>query len=79
MDLSGLPEKAVDSEDEDDEEDIQRALDLLMSRDIVWDCLEKDLIHRTQEDIAGLLVCDSQWFCGSDLAKWKSRNTVHGK
>lgn len=51
MDLSGLPEKAVDSEDEDDEEDIQRASDLLMSRDIVWDCLEKDLIHRTQEDI----------------------------
>uniref|UniRef100_H0V3A7 Rap guanine nucleotide exchange factor 2 n=1 Tax=Cavia porcellus TaxID=10141 RepID=H0V3A7_CAVPO len=55
MDLSGLPEKAVDSEDEDDEEDIQRASDLLMSRDIVWDCLEKDLIHRTQEDIEQLL------------------------
>lgn len=51
MDLSGLPETAVDSEDEDDEEDIERASDPLMSRDIVRDCLEKDPIDRTDDDI----------------------------
>lgn len=51
MDLSGLPETAVDSEDDDDEEDIERASDPLMSRDIVRDCLEKDPIDRTDDDI----------------------------
>ncbi|XP_036743859.2 rap guanine nucleotide exchange factor 2 isoform X3 [Manis pentadactyla] len=55
MDLSGLPETAVDSEDEDDEEDIERASDPLMSRDIVRDCLEKDPIDRTDDDIEQLL------------------------
>lgn len=51
MDLSGLPETAVDSEDDDDEEDIERASDPLMSRDIVRDCLEKDPVDRTDDDI----------------------------
>ncbi|XP_063116982.1 rap guanine nucleotide exchange factor 2 isoform X6 [Cavia porcellus] len=55
MDLSGLPETAVDSEDDDDEEDIERASDPLMSRDVVRDCLEKDPIDRTDDDIEQLL------------------------
>ncbi|KAL7981826.1 hypothetical protein Chor_000883, partial [Crotalus horridus] len=55
MDLSGLPETAVDSEDDDDEEDIERASDPLMSRDIVRDCLEKDPVDRTDDDIEQLL------------------------
>ena len=55
MDLSGLPETAVDSEDDDDEEDIERASDPLMSRDIVRDCLEKDPIDRTDDDIGEYL------------------------
>uniref|UniRef100_A0A8C7ZN30 Rap guanine nucleotide exchange factor 2 n=1 Tax=Oryzias sinensis TaxID=183150 RepID=A0A8C7ZN30_9TELE len=55
MDLSGLPETAVDSEEDDDEEDIERGSDPLMSRDIVRDCLEKDPIDRTDDDIEQLL------------------------
>ncbi|MEQ2167286.1 hypothetical protein GOODEAATRI_002579 [Goodea atripinnis] len=55
MDLSGLPETAVDSEEDDDEEDIERASDPLMSRDIVRDCLEKDPMDRTDDDI-GLIM-----------------------
>lgn len=51
MDLSGLPETAVDSEEDDDEEDIERSSDPLMSRDIVRDCLEKDPMDRTDDDI----------------------------
>ncbi|KAK2116396.1 Rap guanine nucleotide exchange factor 2 [Saguinus oedipus] len=58
MDLSGLPETAVDSEDDDDEEDIERASDPLMSRDIVRDCLEKDPIDRTDDDIDFQLICE---------------------
>uniref|UniRef100_A0A3P9AFB2 Rap guanine nucleotide exchange factor 2 n=1 Tax=Esox lucius TaxID=8010 RepID=A0A3P9AFB2_ESOLU len=55
MDLSGLPETAVDSEEDDDEEDMERASDPLMSRDIVRDCLEKDPVDRTDDDIEQLL------------------------
>ncbi|XP_039606252.1 rap guanine nucleotide exchange factor 2 isoform X1 [Polypterus senegalus] len=55
MDLSGLPETAVDSEEDDDEEDIERASDPLMSRDIVRDCLEKDPMDRADDDIEQLL------------------------
>lgn len=51
MDLSGLLEIVVDFEDDDDEEDIERVLDFLMSRDIVRDCLEKDLIDWIDDDI----------------------------
>lgn len=46
-----MPETAVDSEEDDDEEDIERASDPLMSRDIVRDCLEKDPMDRTDDDI----------------------------
>lgn len=59
MDLSGLPETAVDSEEDDDEEDIERASDPLMSRDIVRDCLEKDPMDRTDDDIGECLVGES--------------------
>lgn len=51
MDLSGLPETAVDSDEDDDDEDVGRGTDPLMSRDIVRDCLEKDPMDRTDDDI----------------------------
>lgn len=52
VDLTGLPETAVDSEEEEeDEEDIDRASDPLMSRDVVRECLEKDPRDRTDDDI----------------------------
>ncbi|XP_051993337.1 rap guanine nucleotide exchange factor 2-like isoform X2 [Xyrauchen texanus] len=54
MDLSGLPETAVDS-NEDDDDDVGRGTDALMSRDIVRDCLEKDPMDRTDDDIEQLL------------------------
>lgn len=56
MDLSGLPETAVDSDEDDDDEDVGRGTDPLMSRDIVRDCLEKDPMDRTDDDI-GTLLC----------------------
>ncbi|XP_072923265.1 rap guanine nucleotide exchange factor 6-like isoform X3 [Hemitrygon akajei] len=56
VDLTGLPETAVDSEEEEeDEEDIDRASDPLMSRDVVRECLEKDPADRTDDDIEQLL------------------------
>ncbi|GCC23981.1 hypothetical protein chiPu_0002379 [Chiloscyllium punctatum] len=56
VDLSGLPETAVDSEEEEeDEEDIDRASDPLMGRDVVRECLEKDPADRTDDDIEQLL------------------------
>uniref|UniRef100_A0A4W4F7I7 RA-GEF-1 n=1 Tax=Electrophorus electricus TaxID=8005 RepID=A0A4W4F7I7_ELEEL len=55
VDLSGLPETAVDSDDDDDDEDVGRSGDPLMSRDIVRDCLEKDPMDRTDDDIEQLL------------------------
>uniref|UniRef100_A0A8C1BBY8 Si:dkey-253i9.4 n=1 Tax=Cyprinus carpio carpio TaxID=630221 RepID=A0A8C1BBY8_CYPCA len=55
MDLSGLPETAVDSDEDDDDEDVGRGTDHLMSRDIVRDCLEKDPMDRTDDDIEQLL------------------------
>ncbi|XP_051558726.1 rap guanine nucleotide exchange factor 2 isoform X3 [Myxocyprinus asiaticus] len=55
MDLSGLPETAVDSDEDDDDEDVGRGTDPLMSRDIVRDCLEKDPMDRTDDDIEQLL------------------------
>lgn len=51
VDLSGLPETAVDSDDDDDDEEVGRSTDPLMSRDIVRDCLEKDPVDRTDDDI----------------------------
>uniref|UniRef100_A0A673LF86 Rap guanine nucleotide exchange factor 2 n=1 Tax=Sinocyclocheilus rhinocerous TaxID=307959 RepID=A0A673LF86_9TELE len=55
MDLSGLPETAVDTDEDDDDEDVGRGTDPLMSRDIVRDCLEKDPMDRTDDDIEQLL------------------------
>ncbi|XP_069508634.1 rap guanine nucleotide exchange factor 6 isoform X3 [Ambystoma mexicanum] len=56
VDLSGLPEAAVDSEDEEEEdEDIDRASDPLLGRDVVRECLEKEPADRTDDDIEQLL------------------------
>ncbi|XP_076874922.1 rap guanine nucleotide exchange factor 2 isoform X3 [Brachyhypopomus gauderio] len=55
VDLSGLPETAVDSDEDEDDEDVGRSADPLMSRDIVRDCLEKDPMDRTDDDIEQLL------------------------
>lgn len=52
VDLSGLPEAAVDSEEEEEEdEDLERATDPLLGRDLVRECLEKDPADRTDDDI----------------------------
>ncbi|XP_053573197.1 rap guanine nucleotide exchange factor 6 [Bombina bombina] len=56
VDLTGLPEAPVDSEDEEEEdEDIDRASDTLLGRDIVRECLEKDPADRTDDDIEQLM------------------------
>jgi hypothetical protein len=57
VDLSGLPEAAVDSEEED--EDLERTSDTLIGRDLVRECLEKDPVDRNDDDIGGLLVRSS--------------------
>ncbi|KAL0994552.1 hypothetical protein UPYG_G00123860 [Umbra pygmaea] len=46
VDLSGLPEAAVDSEEEEEDEDIERTSDTLLGRDLVRECLEKDPADR---------------------------------
>ncbi|XP_055954871.1 rap guanine nucleotide exchange factor 6-like [Patella vulgata] len=51
IDLSGLMESMVDS----DEEDGNESVDSLPIRDAVRDCLEKDAVHRTEDDIETLL------------------------
>lgn len=52
VDLSGLPEAAVDSEEEEEEdEDLERASDTLLGRDLVRECLEKDPADRNDDDI----------------------------
>ncbi|KAI1902931.1 hypothetical protein AGOR_G00021380 [Albula goreensis] len=56
VDLSGLPEAAVDSEEEEEEdEDIERASDPLLGRDVVRECLEKEPADRNDDDIEQLL------------------------
>ncbi|KAF7666715.1 hypothetical protein LDENG_00094700 [Lucifuga dentata] len=56
VDLSGLPEAAVDSEEEEEEdEDLERASDTLLGRDLVRECLEKDPADRYDDDIEQLL------------------------
>uniref|UniRef100_A0A8C5R2D6 Rap guanine nucleotide exchange factor 6 n=1 Tax=Leptobrachium leishanense TaxID=445787 RepID=A0A8C5R2D6_9ANUR len=55
LDLTGLPEAPVDSEDEEDDEDIDRTSGTLLGRDIVRECLEKDPVDRTDDDIEQLL------------------------
>lgn len=56
VDLSGLPEAAVDSEEEEEEdEDLERASDTLLGRDLVRECLEKDPADRNDDDIGQLI------------------------
>ncbi|XP_030649713.1 rap guanine nucleotide exchange factor 6 [Chanos chanos] len=56
VDLSGLPEAPVDSEeDEDEDDDIERASDPLLGRDLVRECLEKEPADRSDDDIEQLL------------------------
>ncbi|XP_049597882.1 rap guanine nucleotide exchange factor 6 isoform X2 [Syngnathus scovelli] len=56
VDLSGLPEAPVDSEEEEEEdEDLDRASDALLGRDLVRECLEKDPADRNDDDIEQLL------------------------
>ncbi|XP_015260311.1 PREDICTED: rap guanine nucleotide exchange factor 6-like isoform X14 [Cyprinodon variegatus] len=56
VDLSGLPEAPVDSEEEEEEdEDLERASDTLLGRDLVRECLEKDPVDRNDDDIEQLL------------------------
>nr|XP_045621434.1 uncharacterized protein LOC123772381 isoform X4 [Procambarus clarkii] len=51
VDLSGLTESAVDS----DEEDLAESIESLAVRDAVRECLEKDPSERTEDDIKVLL------------------------
>uniref|UniRef100_A0A672LV37 Rap guanine nucleotide exchange factor 6-like n=1 Tax=Sinocyclocheilus grahami TaxID=75366 RepID=A0A672LV37_SINGR len=51
VDLSGLPEAPVDSEEEEEDEDIERSSEALLGRDLVRECLEKDAVDRTDDDI----------------------------
>ncbi|XP_033149803.1 rap guanine nucleotide exchange factor 2, partial [Drosophila busckii] len=51
IDLSGLVESVVDS----DEEDLAESMDSLNVRDAVRDCLEKDPLERSEEDVEILL------------------------
>uniref|UniRef100_A0A8C9W6W5 Rap guanine nucleotide exchange factor (GEF) 6 n=1 Tax=Scleropages formosus TaxID=113540 RepID=A0A8C9W6W5_SCLFO len=56
VDLSGLPEAAVDSEDEEEEdEDLERTTYPLVGRDLVRECLEKEPVDRNDDDIEQLL------------------------
>uniref|UniRef100_A0A671Q1U0 Rap guanine nucleotide exchange factor 6-like n=1 Tax=Sinocyclocheilus anshuiensis TaxID=1608454 RepID=A0A671Q1U0_9TELE len=55
VDLSGLPEAPVDSEEEEEDEDIERSSEALLGRDLVRECLEKDAVDRTDDDIEQLL------------------------
>ena len=52
IDLEGLHESVVDS---DEEEDMADSMDSLALRDIVRDSLEKDPVDRTEEDLEILL------------------------
>ncbi|GLV34005.1 PDZ domain-containing guanine nucleotide exchange factor [Carabus blaptoides fortunei] len=52
LDLTGLVESIVDSDEDDD---LAESMDSLTVRDRVRDCLEKDPSERTEEDIEALL------------------------
>ncbi|XP_076766501.1 rap guanine nucleotide exchange factor 2 isoform X2 [Xylocopa sonorina] len=57
VDLSGLVESIVDS---DEEEDLAESMDSLTVRDPVRECLEKDPMERTEDDIEILLEFTQQ-------------------
>lgn len=68
VDLSGLPEAAVDSEEEEEEdEDLERASDALLGRDLVRECLEKEPADRNDDDIG---QCSSSNVV-SNFALWR--------
>uniref|UniRef100_A0AAY4DK70 RA-GEF-1 n=1 Tax=Denticeps clupeoides TaxID=299321 RepID=A0AAY4DK70_9TELE len=74
VDLTGLQETAVDSDDEEeDEEEMGRSTDPLMSRDVVRDCLEKEPIDRTDDDIEQLLEFMGQLPAFANLSVWVRR------
>ncbi|XP_070544204.1 rap guanine nucleotide exchange factor 6-like [Ptychodera flava] len=52
VDLTGLVESTVDSDEEDQDQESSESLSV---RDIVRDCLEKDPVDRTEDDIEILL------------------------
>ncbi|XP_068704769.1 rap guanine nucleotide exchange factor 6-like isoform X1 [Montipora foliosa] len=55
LDLTGLVESIVDSDEEDEEEESHSSRESLMVRDVVRDCLEKEPSDRTESDIQALL------------------------
>ncbi|XP_076227228.1 rap guanine nucleotide exchange factor 2 isoform X8 [Nomia melanderi] len=57
VDLSGLLESVVDS---DEDEDLAESMDSLTVRDPVRECLEKDPMERTEDDIETLLEFTQQ-------------------
>lgn len=66
VDLSGLPEAPVDSEDEEEDEDIERSSEALLVRDLVRECLEKDAVDRTDDDIGKAINLSVEQNC----ARW---------
>lgn len=55
LDLTGLVESIVDSDEDDEEEESHSSRESLMVRDVVRDCLEKEPSDRTETDIQALL------------------------
>ncbi|KAJ7381150.1 Rap guanine nucleotide exchange factor 2 [Desmophyllum pertusum] len=55
LDLTGLVESIVDSDEDDEEEESHSSRESLMVRDVVRDCLEKEPSDRTESDIQALL------------------------
>lgn len=55
LDLTGLVESIVDSDEEDEEDESHSSRESLMVRDVVRDCLEKEPVDRTESDIQALL------------------------
>ncbi|KAA8586663.1 hypothetical protein FQN60_000499 [Etheostoma spectabile] len=69
VDLSGLPEAAVDSEEEEEDEDLERASDTLLGRDLVRESLEKDPADRNDDDIGNRrhkLISGTRWGSGGE-------------
>lgn len=84
VDLSGLPEAAVDSEEEEEEdEDLERASDTLLGRDLVRECLEKDPVDRNDDDIGQseslLPLFDSHSACKGEFLLFVCHQPVSNK
>lgn len=78
VDLSGLPEAVVDSEeDEEEDEDLERASDTLLGRDLVRECLEKDPVDRNDDDI-GQSDLELLFFWSTiNISLYFSKNILH--